>query len=284
MTSLRKAEANKANSRKSTGPRTDSGKIRASMNAIKHGLTATRAILVADESENDLESLRAGFVAAWEPVGAVEAYLVKRLTHLAWKIERAERLEAELFETGIHAEETDQLETVRGRTFGFPTELMSEESASTEEGVLQHEQGRHEATARLRLAASFVRLSSGEDLLGLALRYQGEAERSFFKTSNVLERIQRQRKGDYVEAPLAVEVNVENGPGPGAGEPNLPVHAEKSQDRDSNDDPSVRASREEGVNNKEFVGELKQAAGASPEESVGNSGTKPETKPSPEES
>ena len=247
MTSLRKAEANKANSRRSTGPRTDLGKTRASMNALKHGLTAVRAILVADESEDGLESLRAGFVAAWKPVGAVEAYLVNRLTHLAWKIGRAERLEAELFERGIHAEETDRLEAATGSTFGLPTELMAEVSLAAtegEEGVLHHRQGRREAIAKLRLAASFVRLSSGEDLLGRALRYQGEAERSFFKTCNALERIQRQRQGDYVEAPLAVEINVENGLVPGA-----------------------------------VVAELKQVAGASAKESVGNSGTKPETKP-----
>lgn len=284
MTSSKKVEANKANSRKSTGPRTDSGKTRASMNALKHGLTAARAILVADESEADLESLRTGFAAAWQPVGAVEVYLVNRLTHLAWKIGRAERLEAALFERGIHAVETDRLEAVERLTFGLTTEAMAESSSSvaTEEvgGVPHRWQGRHEAIAKLRLAESFVRLSSGEDLLGKALRYQGEAERSFFKTSNALERIQRQRQGDYVEAPLSVEVNVENGHVPERGQPDPPVCEHESHGPESDTDLSVQAFGEERADKPTDIAELEQAVEASPDESVETLGTNPETKPS----
>jgi hypothetical protein len=38
MPSPRKISANRANARRSTGPRTAGGRLRASLNALKHGL------------------------------------------------------------------------------------------------------------------------------------------------------------------------------------------------------------------------------------------------------
>lgn len=43
MTSSSKAETNRQNARKSTGPRTQGGKLRASRNAIRHGLASVAA-------------------------------------------------------------------------------------------------------------------------------------------------------------------------------------------------------------------------------------------------
>jgi len=40
MTSQRKIDANKRNAKRSTGPRTEIGKLRASRNAVRHGLAA----------------------------------------------------------------------------------------------------------------------------------------------------------------------------------------------------------------------------------------------------
>ncbi len=40
MASAAQIEANRLNAQKSTGPRTDKGKARARLNALKHGMTA----------------------------------------------------------------------------------------------------------------------------------------------------------------------------------------------------------------------------------------------------
>ncbi len=50
--SERKLEANRANARKSTGPRTPEGKARSSQNAYKHGLLA-RCIIPANDPVED---------------------------------------------------------------------------------------------------------------------------------------------------------------------------------------------------------------------------------------
>lgn len=62
MTSLRKVEANRRNAARSTGPRSVQGKLRASRNALKHGLStpATNEPEYADELERLTQQLTAG--------------------------------------------------------------------------------------------------------------------------------------------------------------------------------------------------------------------------------
>src|SRR5262245_55553097 len=54
----RQLEANRLNARRSSGPRTQEGKGRARMNALRHGLTA-KSIVIGDEDPKEFEDLRA---------------------------------------------------------------------------------------------------------------------------------------------------------------------------------------------------------------------------------
>jgi hypothetical protein len=47
----RRAAVNRANSTHSTGPRTESGKQRSSLNALRHGLTARTALLPTEDPD-----------------------------------------------------------------------------------------------------------------------------------------------------------------------------------------------------------------------------------------
>ena len=49
MTSQRKIEANLRNATRSTGPRTEAGKKKVRLNAVKHGLTATTVVVLPHE-------------------------------------------------------------------------------------------------------------------------------------------------------------------------------------------------------------------------------------------
>ena len=93
MTSQRQLEANRANAKRSTGPRTRSGKGRSSMNAVSHGLTA-KNIVVSDEDPDEFERLRADLQADFQPSTRLAHEVVEHLAGLLWRQRRVARLEA----------------------------------------------------------------------------------------------------------------------------------------------------------------------------------------------
>jgi len=99
-TSLRRAPAdrtaiNRANSRHSTGPRTDSGKQRSSLNALRHGLTAASAVLPS-EDRAAYDAHRRGFFDEYQPATPTETQLVQELADTSWRLNRIPLLEADL--------------------------------------------------------------------------------------------------------------------------------------------------------------------------------------------
>ena len=97
MPSNRKVAANRRNAQKSAGPRTLSGKAIASMNALKHGLSA-RSPLIPGEDEAEFTAYTAAWVDELKPAGAMQEFLAERIIAIAWRLRRIGRLEAALFE------------------------------------------------------------------------------------------------------------------------------------------------------------------------------------------
>ena len=91
--SAAKLEANRRNSLKSTGPRTESGKDKAKMNATKHGLRAETLVL-RDEDPQVLEDRRVGWRACLLPGDDVEERLVDEAVVHTWHQDRARRAAA----------------------------------------------------------------------------------------------------------------------------------------------------------------------------------------------
>lgn len=93
--SERQLAANRANARKSTGPRTPEGKEQVSTNAIKHGLIAHRLLLPNDpeESAAELEALRARFQEEIQPQSVLEQILIERLAACYWRLRRIYQFE-----------------------------------------------------------------------------------------------------------------------------------------------------------------------------------------------
>ena len=96
MASKAQIAANRRNAEKSTGPQSARGKAAIGRNALSHGLTAAR-IICFDESEADFAAFAEGLRAALEPADPVEAQLAERIALCAWRLRRAYRVEAELF-------------------------------------------------------------------------------------------------------------------------------------------------------------------------------------------
>jgi len=88
--------ANRRNSRHSTGPHTESGKQRSSLNALRHGLTAASAVLPS-EDQAAFDAHRHSFFDEYKPATPTETQLTQELAETAWRLNRIPLLEAELF-------------------------------------------------------------------------------------------------------------------------------------------------------------------------------------------
>ncbi len=105
-TPVDRAAINRANSRHSTGPRTDSGKQRSSQNALRHGLTAASAVL-ATEDPAAYDAHRRGFFDEYKPATPTETQLTQELADTAWRLNRIPSLEAALLDRAANPP-TDQ--------------------------------------------------------------------------------------------------------------------------------------------------------------------------------
>src|SRR5215470_8642367 len=97
MTSVKQFEANRRNSLKSTGPKTETGKQASRCNAVRHGLTAETVIGALEDAE-DYGAFEAAIIADYDAQSAVERELVLRLASLLWRLRRATTIETGLFE------------------------------------------------------------------------------------------------------------------------------------------------------------------------------------------
>jgi len=97
MTSHKQFEANRQNAQKSTGPRTENGKRRSRLNALRHGLAA-ETVVEALENLASYKKFQAAIVSHYAPQSPVEHELVLRLASLLWRLRRATSIETGLFE------------------------------------------------------------------------------------------------------------------------------------------------------------------------------------------
>src|SRR6266700_1787349 len=110
MTSLKQIEANRRNSLKSTGPKTEAGKQASRCNAVRHGLTAETVIGALEDAE-DYKAFEEAIAADYDAQSAVERELVLRLAGLLWRLRRATTIETGLFE--IQAEQIHEFRRTR---------------------------------------------------------------------------------------------------------------------------------------------------------------------------
>ena len=88
--------ANRANAKKSTGPRTAEGKAASSRNRLLHGLRANKHILL-DEDPEEFLLLVHDHLDRFQPVGPAEEKLVLRLAADQWRLDRSLPMEAGIF-------------------------------------------------------------------------------------------------------------------------------------------------------------------------------------------
>ena len=96
MLSLKQLAANRANAKKSTGPKTEEGKKRSSLNALRHGLTG-QVSLMTDEDRAAHDAFSKGIIDDLKPVGAMELQLAQRIATDSWRINRLAAFEDNIY-------------------------------------------------------------------------------------------------------------------------------------------------------------------------------------------
>jgi hypothetical protein len=161
MASAAQIAANRANAQKSTGPRTVEGKKRASMNPLKHGLTAATLVLPF-EDEFGYQETRGMLYNQYQPATPQECMLVDQLASAWWRTIRARQCETDMLDL--------QVQTLKGQ---HPQKKATPKSD------------------RQALACRFV--TESEKDFNNFFRYDAAIERAFYRALNTLEKLQAAR-------------------------------------------------------------------------------------------
>jgi len=99
--SARKAEANRRNAQKSTGPRTKEGKAKSAANSYQHGFYAKHLFPTEAQKADrpDYLAVAGGYVEHYQPVGYIENHLVERIAVTELRMARLLRFEQEMITT-----------------------------------------------------------------------------------------------------------------------------------------------------------------------------------------
>ena len=171
MASQKQIDANRANAQLSTGPRTPDGKAASSLNALKHGLTASLAVIPGEDTALFDQALQA-FLDHLQPVGPVETVLVQQIAMASWRLTRLRALE-----TGL-----------------FKMRLIDERRSIDRDYV--------NLSPHERLACVFYRECQGRDAFSTLGRYESRIERAFYRALHELQRLQAARAQPPSPSPL----------------------------------------------------------------------------------
>jgi hypothetical protein len=87
--------ANRANSQRSTGPKTEAGQERSSRNSFRHGLTSSKVVLPGEDPA-EYDAFRADILEQYQPANAIEQILAEELAAAGWRLNRARAVETEI--------------------------------------------------------------------------------------------------------------------------------------------------------------------------------------------
>jgi hypothetical protein len=166
-----RADTSRANGARSQGPLSDSGKATSSLNAIKHGLTSNKLIVLQNENPNDYAQLAASFADTFQPVNFAEGALVQEMINAQWKRMRAEAIETALLDLALCA--------------------LEPKLSSTFEGPVDH-------TVRIALAYRDNCENGGRALANIE-RQIVRLSRMFQKAHSKLKELQQDRKREEAE-------------------------------------------------------------------------------------
>ena len=201
--------ANRSNALKSTGPTSDAGKVAVRLNATRHGLLSSAPIM-AGESEEEFNALRAQLQSEVEPVGILETQLCERMAGTIWRLRRLSHIEAGILTgnaAGAFAEAADAIARTHTRREEGQSAALAQMNEEWEgRTVIENEEGHSDATDAAKdaravlwsvpalLGAAYRSDASGADALTKLSRYETTLERSLYRAGDELRRLQDARR------------------------------------------------------------------------------------------
>ena len=226
MATKRQIAANRRNARRSTGPKTAAGKAASSANALRHGLAAARAVVLPDEDADAYERLRQGVIADLDPAGALQEALAQRIVVLLWRLDRAARLEAELFVHGRLAVQRKEVtaSAVRESAAAGLAAMLGEADGRRREARFQAKRAIDaDIRAQAPSAQVLVEREESAKTFDRLARHEGTLQRALNRTLEDFRGLRREAKAAAAEAApaeaaAAEAASAEAAPAPGAAQ------------------------------------------------------------------
>jgi len=119
MSSKKKIRANRLNALKSTGPKSVSGKQIVSGNALSHGLTAEKHVIIG-ESIEEFNTLKDSMFKTYRPRGACEEEIFIKLVEFLWRLRRVGLIETGIFGNEILEYDKDKYKPTLSSNISHP--------------------------------------------------------------------------------------------------------------------------------------------------------------------
>ena len=208
--------ANRLNALRSTGPRTETGKERASRNSTRHGLLSEKFAVISGEDPTEFERFRQDFITDLAPEGELEDCLVARIIECFWRLRRIGRMESLLFAYHTLDRRATSARSRASSLQTIPTFEFDLRKPSPEDEAAYRDANKQawEAEAELDnvpLVPAFLRDSAGPAAFDKLSRYETRIERSLYRALHELQRRQASRRGEPVLSPAVVDVDLSLG-------------------------------------------------------------------------
>ncbi len=203
MASEKQIQANRQNAMNSTGPKSIEGKKASRLNAMKHGILA-KQILISGENESEFLDIRQEFFVEFMPEGTLESTLLDQVVATFWRLHRARRVEAGIYEDKFLDQEVKQHRILRHHV-KYPEEYPDEDLPGEDKWLGNPNNLRS-------LGNAFVTDSMKEDALGKLSRYETALHRLVQRDLRMLQHLQADRKDTGNDEPVIVDLNITDTP------------------------------------------------------------------------
>ena len=159
-TSIKRINANRENAKKSTGPKTVSGKFRSCRNGLKHGLDSRKHLIIGEDVK-EFQEMKESYIKMLEPSNILEVEDCMQIIAMSWKIRRFS-----VVETGLYNQ--DMMQQLKSSTNELTATLLKRpdfESVAKELDQVPELQGLafrrdcKEENANIKLNTMYVRLT-----------------------------------------------------------------------------------------------------------------------------